>query len=42
MTIEEIKKLINEEDDGFFSSLKKEVETGDHSCFNEDFRKEEK
>ena len=27
-----------EEDDGFFESLKDEVEKGDHSPFNEDFR----
>lgn len=27
-----------EDDDGFFSSCKEEVEKGDHSWFNEDFR----
>lgn len=38
MTVEEIKKLINSEDDGFFEALKSEVEKGDHSWSNEDFR----
>lgn len=38
MNIEEIKKLMEEEDDGFFSSLQEEVEKGDHSWSNEDFR----
>ena len=31
-------KYFIEEDDGFFESLKDEVEQGDHSPFNEDFR----
>lgn len=38
MNIEEILKLINSEDDGFFESLKEEVEKGDHSWSSEDFR----
>lgn len=38
MDYKEIIKTINSEDDGFFESLKEEVEKGDHSWSNEDFR----
>lgn len=38
MDYKDIIKLMEEEDDGFFSSLQEEVEKGDHSWSSEDFR----